>query len=962
VRATLAVVRDSDGAVRNVIGELEDITAQRRAEEEKRARLRRLEQQQLTIVSVATHDAVIAGDLPPAFAAITEAASAAMEVDRVGVWLLNEDRTQLRCVGLYERNPTDRSEGTVLLAESYPRYFKALEADRVVDADNALSDPRTSEFTSDYLMPLGISSVLDAPIRISGRVVGVVCHEHVGDSRIWRADELKFAGEIADQAAHALVNAQRFVSERRLQDSEERFRSIVNSSPMGLIMYRLDNDGRLVFSGANPAADSILGVDCQQYLGKTIEEAFPPLSDTEVPDRYRRAAADGVPWSTEQIVYEDDVIRGVYEVHAFQTARNTVTVLFLDITSRRRADAALRESEGRYRTLFERNLAGVYRSTIDGRMLACNEAQAQILGCSSVEEAVSHHATDFYPNPEDRERLLADIAENGELRNHEMLLRRVDGTKVWVLANMSLLPGENGEPDIFEGTMIDITDRKSAADRLMLQGTALESAANAIAISDPEGTIEWANKAFGDLTGFSAGEVVGQSLWTLKSAGENATLNHEILQTVTEGRVWRGELVSRRKDGSLYTEEMTVTPVRGSDAAISHFIAVLQDVSERKRMEDQLVQAQKMEAVGRLAGGVAHDFNNLLQAMLGVTVLLNKPEVDRDDAELKLQELEELVRRGSQLTRQLLLFSRRDTTRQELFDLNDVVHGTVRLLHRLLRENIDLVFVPANIDLPLVADPGQIEQVVTNLAVNASDAMPRGGRLFLRTGLEAGCSWIEVSDTGEGIADEIRDQLFEPFFTTKEPGTGTGLGLSVVQGIVDRLGGSIDIDSQVGHGTTIRITFPSIEEPGGVSVPSSADNQVASGHGERILVVEDDPAVRTSLKEILGVLGYDVTTVGSREETVFLPPAPGFDLLLTDYVLPDGSGTEIAEDLQARWPGLRVVVMSGYAKDGVGGIESKLGGLKFLQKPFSSQALSEAVRSALQGQDTEPENSASMAN
>jgi PAS domain S-box-containing protein len=947
VRATLAVVRDGDGTVRHVIGELDDITEQRLAEEEKRARLLRIERQQSAIVSVATHEAVVSGDLQTALSAITEAAAAAMDVGRVAVWLFNDDRTELRCADLFERAANRHSEGQLLSGTTYQKYFEALESDRVIDADDAVTDPRTSELAKEHLTPTGISSRLDAPIRIAGRVVGVVCHDHMDEPRIWQADELKFAGEVSDQVAHALASAQRSVAERRLQDSEARFRSIVNSSPMGLLLYRLDDENRLIFSGSNPAADSILGVDCRQYMGKTIEEAFPPLAETEIPERYREAAADGIPWNTEQVIYEDDQINGAYEVHAFQSAPSTVTVLFLDITARRQANDSLRESELRYRTLFERNLAGVYRSTADGRMLACNRALAGILGFSSAEKVLAHDASDFYPSPEDRDRLLEMISRGAELRNHEMQLRRADGSLVWVLANMSLLPSENGEPAVIEGTMIDITERKQAEDRLLLQSTALESAANAIVITDPEGTIGWANRAFGDLTGYSASEAVGRNLWELKASGRAANPDREVWSTIKEGRVWRGEHVSRRRDGSLFTEETTVTPVRGPDGEISHFIAVQQDVTDRKRMEEQLVQAQKMEAVGRLAGGVAHDFNNLLQAMLGVTVLLNKSEVDRDDAESKLQELEELVRRGSQLTRQLLLFTRRDTTRHELIDLNDVAYASVRMLQRLLRENIDFVFLPANIDLPLIADKGQIEQVVTNLAVNAADAMPRGGRLLLQTGLEAGRAWLEVSDTGEGIPEEIRDRLFEPFFTTKGPGTGTGLGLSVVQGIVHRLGGTIDIDSRMGHGTTVRITFPSADEDDDVETLAAVSEPTANGDGERILLVEDDPAVRASLKEILAAIGYDVTTVGSREETVFLPPAPGFDLLLTDYMLPDGSGTEIAEDLQARWPTMRVVVMSGYARDGLVSIETKLGDLNFLQKPFSTHALAEAVRSAL---------------
>jgi PAS domain S-box-containing protein len=474
-------------------------------------------------------------------------------------------------------------------------------------------------------------------------------------------------------------------------------------------------------------------------------------------------------------------------------------------------------------------------------------------------------------------------------------------------------------------------------------------------ISDPQGTIEWVNQAFTRLTGYSASEAIGESLWILKSGREEGALYEEPWKAVAAGQVWRGELVNRRKDGRLYTEEVTITPVRGTDGEISHLVAVQQDVTERKRMEEQLLQAQKMEAVGRLAGGVAHDFNNLLQAMLGVTELLRQPDLESEDAAPKLQELEELVQRGSQLTRQLLLFSRRDTARQEELDLDQVVQGTVKLLHRLLRENIDLIYEPNDCGLPLIADRGQIEQVVMNLAVNACDAMPTGGRLSLVTGIEAGSAWLKVSDTGEGIPEEIRDQLFEPFFTTKERGKGTGLGLSVVHGIVNRLGGRIDLDSQVGEGTTIRVTFPAIAVTGTPSRRTVIQEEFSGGDGEQVLVVEDDPAVRTSLEEILGVLGYQVTTVGCCDEVGRLPKESRFDLLLSDYVLPDGSGTDIAHQLRERWPDLGVIVMSGYAQDDVVGREAARGNLYFLQKPFNAQTLSEVVRTVLANGATVPD-------
>ena len=950
-RATISVIRGGSSEPRHFIGEVEDITERRKQEADKRARLLRTQRQQAAIITMATQPAMAAGERDETFRTITDSSATALRVDRVGVWLLGDDDHSMCCMDLFDRRHGQHTAGASLDLDGCRLYREALDGGRVIDADDAVGDPRTREQAASYLEPHGVASLLDAPVRMAGKVAGVVRFEQVGEGRLWQADEIAFAGEVSDQVAHAMASAQRTRAERRLQMSEERFRSIVNCSPMGVHMYRLDDNGALIFAGANPAADAILGIDCQQLIGKPIEDAFPASRDTEIPARYRRAAAEGAPWHIEQVEYEDERIRGAYEVHAFRTAPGMVTAMFLDITDRKRAEEALRESEERYRQLFERNLAAVFRATLDGRVLECNDAFAEILGCSSRSEALSRNAADFSVNGDDRSSWLRTLRARGELRNQEIVMRRLDGDTVWLLANMTLVPDQRGRPTIIEGTMIDVTQRKRTADRLLLQSAALESTANAIAITSPQGTIEWINPAFTRLTGVVAAEVIGDSLWRIKSGGEGGRLADEVSRTVAEGRVWHGELVNRRADGRLYTEETTITPVTRADGTITHLVSVQQDISERKRIEEQLLQAQKMEAVGRLAGGVAHDFNNLLQAMVGVTELLRQPDVPPQEAAPKLQELEELVQRGSQLTRQLLLFARRDTAKQESLDLNRVVEGTVRLLHRLLRENIELVFEPGAGVLPLTADRGQIEQVVMNLAVNACDAMPHGGRLSLTTSRDNGNVWLEVADTGEGIPEEIRDQLFEPFFTTKERGKGTGLGLSVVQGIVSRLGGRIDLESQVGRGTTIRVTFPaSVAEE--LDAPRVEEREtVGGGDGQTILVVEDDPAVRASLEEILAVMGYGVISVGSREEALAVPAAKSIDLLLSDYILPDGSGTDIARDLKQRWPGIGVIVMSGYAQDEVVGREAARGSLYFLQKPFTAKTLAKAVRSFLGNRD-----------
>ena len=500
-------------------------------------------------------------------------------------------------------------------------------------------------------------------------------------------------------------------------------------------------------------------------------------------------------------------------------------------------------------------------------------------------------------------------------------------------------------------------ERRRAEQRLSLQSAVMESVANAIVITTPDGVIEWVNPAFTRLTGFSASEAIGRNPRILNSGKQDAGFYAEMWRTIRAGRVWRGEVVNRRRDGSLYTERMTITPVlepsgSAGTSVIRHYVAVKEDVTALKQMEDQLRRAQRMEAVGRLAGGVAHDFNNLLQAMLGLTQLQRLRGGDPAGAEEQLVELEQLQRRGAQLTRQLLLFSRREEPRTERFDLNDGIRETAKLLRHLLRANVSLVFELAREPLPVEADRGQIGQVWMNLAVNAADAMPEGGTLTVRSGRRGDSDvWFSVADTGHGIPEDIREHIFEPFFTTKGDQSGTGLGLAVVHGIVTQHGGEIDVASTVGAGTTFTVVLPRRVEEDAVGTPAAGDGErLPQGNGERVLLVEDNDSVRRAFERLLVRLGYTVAAASSAEEADQLPASEPFTLLLTDMVLPGMSGAGLATRLRARWPALKVVFMSGYTEDEALRRRAAEGEVRFLQKPVALMTLAREVHAAL----TEP--------
>jgi two-component system cell cycle sensor histidine kinase/response regulator CckA len=502
---------------------------------------------------------------------------------------------------------------------------------------------------------------------------------------------------------------------------------------------------------------------------------------------------------------------------------------------------------------------------------------------------------------------------------------------------------------------------------LRLQSAALESAANAITITDRAGAVIWTNSAFTRLTGYSAEEVVGQNMRVLKSGQHDQTFYQQLWETLLTGQVWHGELINRRKDGSLYAEDNIITPVRDERREITHFIAIKQDITERKELEAQLRQAQKMEGIGQLVGGVAHDFNNLLAVIRGNTeLLLMDAEQLSGRASECLKQVVAAADRAATLTRQLLAFGRKQVMQPQLVILDQVIGNMIKMLKRIIGEDIDLQCHFAA-GLPCVeADPGMMEQVLVNLVVNARDAMPRGGRLVITTDLtnvdtaytqthpEARTGdfvCLTVSDTGTGIVPEHLPRIFESFFTTKETGKGTGLGLATVYSIGKQHQGWVEVSSRVGVGTTFRLLLPALPPSFRPAADAKTEAELRGGT-ETILLVEDDSAVRLTTRRVLERFGYKVCEAMSASDAleIWRGQSEGIALLLTDIIMPQGvTGRELAEQLRAERQELKVIFLSGYGED-VSGTDTdfiRRTKSRFLQKPCSTRTLIETVRICL---------------
>ena len=638
--------------------------------------------------------------------------------------------------------------------------------------------------------------------------------------------------------------------------------------------------------------------------------------------------------------------------------------LHYDISRRVKAEKALSASERQYRTLFENAPVGIYRTTPDGRILAANPALVTMLGFSSLEELARRdlNTSGFEPQYA-RAQFMERIEKAGELAGLESPWRKKNGEVIHVRENARAIRGDSGQVLYYEGTVEDITQRKIEQAEHARLVTAIEQFEEAVVITNAAGDIEYVNPAFSRMTGYTREETLGKNPRILKSDKQNPSFYRHLWITILRGQTWQGELINRRKDGTSYTERMNIGPVRDARGEISHFIATKQDVSERKTLEAQLQQAARIEAIGRLAGGVAHDFNNLLTVINGYADLLHQRFECDKEASAYLNEIQNAGERAAGLTRQLLAFSRRQVLAPQVLDLNQVVSNLEKMLTRLIGEHIQLRTVLHPALRRVKADPGQIDQVIMNLAVNARDAMPTGGQLTIETDnveldeafalshptVKPGLHVVlAVSDTGVGMVAEIRARIFEPFFTTKEQGKGTGLGLATVYGIVKQSEGSIWVESEPGQGTVFKMFLPAVNESPALRERVKAVTDSASGT-ETIMVVEDEEGVLSLIRLALGAAGYKVLEAGDPEHAVAI--CSDYDgpvhLLLTDVVMPKMSGPKVAEKVTALRPDIKVLYMSGYTDDSIvhHGVLSE--GLPFIQKPFSPLSLRKKIRAVL---------------
>ncbi len=634
-------------------------------------------------------------------------------------------------------------------------------------------------------------------------------------------------------------------AESEARGKEARLRFLMSQIPA--IVWTTDRSLR--FSSRAGSGLTFLGLEPSQVVGRSLFEYFQTEDPDFLPIAAHRRALDG-----ESVAYELGWAGRVFDCHVepLRSPRGGVAGtlgLAVDVTPRKQAEEALRASEEKYRALFETSKDAVFFSTPEGRLLDINPAGVALLGYSAKDDLLrADIARDLYHDAFERARALQLLAEQGYVKDYEIVLRRKDGSRIRVLE--------------------------------------------------------------------------------------------------------------------------TTTAVRDETGRISAYRGIMRDVSSQRELEAQLRQAARMEAVGRLAGGVAHDFNNVLTVINGRADLLLARLADQGELAAEVREIKDAGQRAAALTRQLLALSRHSPTWATLVNLNDVVREVEKLLRRAIREDITLDIRLAPGLRSVKADHHQLEQIAVNLALNARDAMPRGGRLVFETrnvevgarpaggavGLPAGrYALLVVEDSGVGMAPEVRERIFEPFFTTKEQGRTAGLGLSTVYALVTQNGGQVRVESQPGQGTSFFVYLPAADETvetAVVAVEAMPAPAALAGH-ETILLVEDEPPLRRLLSQTLTVAGYRVVAAEDGPRALELAADPAtIDLLLTDVVMPGLGGFDLADRLRAARPDLKIIYMSGYTEAPPPALRpcSEGSGVpRFLQKPFSMVQLTESVREALAG-------------
>jgi two-component system, cell cycle sensor histidine kinase and response regulator CckA len=757
---------------------------------------------------------------------------------------------------------------------------------------------------------------------------------------------------------------------RTLQMQERLLASLVENSPAVIFL----KDAKGVYQLVNKAFERVVGRPRTEVIGKTDFDLFPEQVATRIAGNDREALAGSAPLQYEEVVPSPVELRRYFSVkfplHDSSGSAFAVCGIATDVTELSAARDRLQKSEEFLRIAMTSARMGVWSRDLNTGHIEWSDSIAPLMGGSTARFDGSFESFLTFVHEPDRD-MVSRAINDALAGNHsdyfiEYRTKWPDGSLHWMESRGHVFRDENGKAVRSIGAVADISLRKRIEEDLTQSqrrlSAIIETAPSlAIQMYDRDGRVLQWNKASETMFGFSAEEALGKTLDKTIHTHEEAAAFVKMLATIeaTGKAIGPAEYNFRRRDGSIGQCLSTTFMLEGSNA----FVCMDIDITERKQLEANFLQSQKVESIGRLAGGVAHDFNNLLTSILGYADLLRSQVKAGSDQDRFLKRISEAAQRGGSLTQQLLGYARRQVAQPAVIDLNERITKASELLKRLIGEDVELVFLPAPDLGHIKADPVQIEQVLMNLAVNARDAMPKGGKLTIETGnatldenyartrnevIPGDYVMLAVSDSGTGIAPEVLPKIFDPFFTTKPVGQGTGLGLATCFGIIKQCNGHIAVYSEIGRGTTFKVYLPRTREDG-VLHPADSTLAPATQGSETILLVEDDEVIREMVGTALTGMGFSVIQASNGLEALErVHVIPGkIDLLITDVVMPKMGGKDLAVKLRELRPDIKVLYTSGYTENAIVHHGVLDDGINFLQKPYTPAVLGRKIREVM---------------
>jgi two-component system NtrC family sensor kinase len=765
-------------------------------------------------------------------------------------------------------------------------------------------------------------------------------------------------------------------TEKQLRENEKWLSTVLSS--IGDAVITTNTEGNIVFM--NPAAEGLTGWSIQEALGKDVEEVFNIINEkTEekitnpVHKVLTKKTVTTLAHHTALITRSGTKIPIADSSAPIKDEDNNfigVVLVFSDITERKKAEEALRKSEEQVRLLLNSAAEAIYGLDLEGNCTFCNPSSLRLLGFEKEEDLlgrkmhnlVHHTRIDASPYPEGHCRIYEVMKSGKGVHVDDEVLWRADGSSFY--AEYRCYPVKaDGSIIGAVVTFLDITERRQAEKFIQ---NILESVGEGFIVIGKDFRILSANRAFCDFVKMPVEEIIGKHCYEIShhikkpcyEAGEECPVN----TTFQTGKPHTIIHTHYDKEGKPSFTETRSYAMKDESGEVLSVIETINDITEKKRLESQLRHAQKMEAVGHLAGGVAHDFNNILTAITGYGNLLKMKTKEDDPARYNIDQILASVERGANLTQSLLAFSRKQIMNPRPINFNTIVESVLRLLKRLIGEDIELTTKLTKEDVTVMADSGQIEQILMNLATNARDAMPDGGTLTIETerqeldkeyvashgfGVPGSYILISIADSGMGMDEETRSKIFEPFFTTKEVGKGTGLGLAMIYGIIKQHMGYINVYSEPEEGTIFRIYLPLIEKE--VEKVTHTEAAPSVGGTETILLAEDDDAARNLTKTVLEQFGYTVIEAKNGEEAIerFSENKDRIQLLVLDVIMPKKSGPDSYEAIRKTTPNAKAIFISGYTADIIlkKGVDKER--LNFVSKPFSPQDILKKIREVL---------------